>query len=248
MNAIVPPVALLTATGAAAALLTTIARGYNQPAQRLRRGLRQILGDAPQTILMTPSGERGVGFDFRSNRLAIAWDTGAWGLIYALDELSGAEILVDGEVAGFAYPGGARWRRREAADGPQQFVGLRLVFHDAANPDFILDLWRRGPDRSDRQPLPQEALDEASHWLARIEALLNRPHHSWWEAAPTSARRAFGSAQPERRTIPAFRLFADDPEQDAVGDDPIPLFGRTRASDLDRHPEVTPMRRAVGES
>ena len=33
---------------------------------------------------------RGMGLNFSNNQIAVAWDQGAWGLVYRLDELRGA--------------------------------------------------------------------------------------------------------------------------------------------------------------
>ena len=81
----------------------------------------------------------GVGSNFTSNQVAVVWDAGAWGFVYSLDELMGAEVIVDGQVVGRVHRGEAR-RALDAFDAAER-VALRLVFDDPGQPDFILDLW-----------------------------------------------------------------------------------------------------------
>jgi hypothetical protein len=125
-------------------------------------------------LLVARGRGRGVGFNFSSNQVAVAWDGGAWGLTYSLDELEGAEAIIDGQVVGRARRGESR-RALDILGGAEQRVALRLIFDDATHPDFVLDLWLPEDEgRSDELP-PDEALAEANRWLARIEALLKRP-------------------------------------------------------------------------
>jgi hypothetical protein len=53
-------------------------------------------------------------------------------------------------------------------------VRLRLIFDDAHRPDFELDLWRPEDDGRRGRLAPDEALQEANRWLARLEAVLRR--------------------------------------------------------------------------
>lgn len=164
---------LLGLAGVAVTLAGGVARWYGDEGRRVRRGLTLILKGEPHGFLVARGRGRGIGFNFTSNQVAVAWDQGAWGLRYSLDELMGAEAIVDGQVVGRVHRGEAG--RAIDAVAAEQRVGLRLVFDDVAHPDFTLDLWLPADaDRSDELP-PGEAAEEANRWLARIEALLRRP-------------------------------------------------------------------------
>jgi hypothetical protein len=201
--------ALLSATALALGGVTAaIAVWRNQPARRLRRGLRVILRGDVQEFLMDPKGRRGLGLNFRSNQVAVARDRGQWGFLYGLGELSGAQVIVDGQVAGYAYRRDLRQPGDLVARAARS-VTLRLLFDDPPSPDFVVDLWRAAePSRRENRP-PQAAIEEAAHWIARIEALLNRPQHSWWETPPGEARRVTADEEPERRSVFALRRFAE---------------------------------------
>ena len=164
---------LLVAAGLAVTLLAGVVRWHMDEGRRVRRGLKAVLRGDVHGFLVARGRGRGVGFDFTSNQVAVVWDQGAWGLVYTLDELMGAEVIVDRLVAGRVHRGEAR----KALDvfGAEERVALRLVFDDLGSPDFVLDLWLpEDAGRRDELP-PDEAIAEANRWLARIEALLRRP-------------------------------------------------------------------------
>jgi len=182
MNEIGPPLAVLAATAVAAAALAVAARWSNDPRRRLRRGLRAILGPGPLAVLLVPARGKGLGFNFRSNRLAVVWDDGAWGLPYRFEDLARVQLLVDGQIAGFARRG--ETEATKPTGSIERRVALRLTFADPAHPHVVLELWRR----TDRGRPAADALDEAMSWLARIDDLLNRPARSWWEPPPAAPR------------------------------------------------------------
>jgi hypothetical protein len=163
---------LLGAGGVALTLAGGVAVWSMEGTRRIRRGLKAILGGEPHAFLTAPGQGRGAGFDFTSNTLAVAWDLGAWGLVYRLDELAGAELIVDGQVVGRVHRG--EGRRALDRIGALNQVRLRLVFDDLAYPDFDLDLWSAGNEHRRNARTAEEALAEANRWLARTEALLRR--------------------------------------------------------------------------
>lgn len=170
---------LLGVAGVAVTVLAGLARWRMEEGRRVRRGLKIVLEGRVDGFLVAFGRGCGVGFNFANNRVAVVWDAGAWGLVYSLDELMGAEAIVDGQVVGRVHRGETR-RALDAFDAVER-VTLRLVFDDPANPDFALDLWLPEDEgRRDELP-PADAIAEANRWLARIEALLRRP---------TAARRA----------------------------------------------------------
>ena len=168
----------------------------------VRRGLRKVLGDEPHALLIARGRGKGVGFNFSTNRLAVTWDAGAWCLVYFVDELIGAEIIVDGQVIGRVHRGEPR-RAVDALTPADQFVRLRLVFSDPAHPDFNLELWTAADDGRRGAQSSAEALQEANRWLARTEALLRR-----------SAPRRLSPA------VAATPLFPQEPEPTALDAEP----------------------------
>jgi hypothetical protein len=173
MNEVTRLLALLGIAGIVVTVLAGIARWRMNEGRRIRRGLKAVLGGDVHGYLPALGRGRGVGFNFTRNQVAVVWDAGAWGLVYALDELMGAEVIVDGVVVGRAHRGETR-RAVDLFEAAER-VALRLVFDDPGSPDFILELWLpQDEGRRDELP-PAEAIAEANRWLARIEALLRRP-------------------------------------------------------------------------
>jgi hypothetical protein len=173
MNEVTRLLALLGVAGIVVTVLAGIARWRMNEGRRIRRGLKTVLGGDVHGYLPALGRGRGVGFNFTRNQVAVVWDIGAWGLIYALDELMGAEVIVDGVVVGRAHRGETR-RAVDLFEAAER-VALRLVFDDPGGPDFVLELWLPEDEgRRDELP-PAEAIAEANRWLARIEALLRRP-------------------------------------------------------------------------
>lgn len=147
---------------------------FMEEQRRIRRALKKVLKGEPEAMIIAPGRGRGAGFSFSTGLLAVTWDTGGWCLVYRIDELEGAEIIVDGMVVARAYRGEPR-RPLDQVNEEAGRVTLRLIFDDPANPDFELDLWAavdaaRWPDAS-----PKAAVKEANRWMARAEAILRRP-------------------------------------------------------------------------
>jgi hypothetical protein len=170
-------VRLLLLLGLSAVALTVMGGGavwFRDEARRIRRGLKHVLKTEPHALLVARGRRRGVGFDFTTCRMAVAWDAGAWCLIYRLDELVGAELIVDGQVVARVHRGEAR-RALDMLTGADKEVRLRLVFDDAAHPDFDLELWLPADEGRRGALSAPEAVQEANRWLARVEAMLRRP-------------------------------------------------------------------------
>ncbi|HKR89718.1 MAG TPA: hypothetical protein VJS38_16220, partial [Phenylobacterium sp.] len=157
----------------ALAAMGAVVGWYNEQGRRIRRGLRNVLKGETHALIIAPGRGRGAGFNFTSNTMAVAWDTGGWCLIYRLDELMGVELIVDGQVAARAYRGEPR-RPLDMLGGAEQQVALRLVFDDLQHPDFHLELW--SAERADRrgEHTPAEAIEEGNRWLARMESIFRR--------------------------------------------------------------------------
>ena len=211
MSEVVRLLIMLGLAGAALTVLGSVAIYYMDEERRVRRGLRNVLGAVPEAVAIARGRGRGAAFSFRSGLLAVAWDSGAWCLVYRIDELVGAELLVNGTVLARAFRGEPRRALDQVVEVAER-VTLRLVFDDAKHPDFDLDLWMTGDDSRRAKASPAKAVQEANRWMARAEAILRRPLAPQAESPPASP-----PAQP------AFGAPADDAAPDEIEDDGIDL-------------------------
>jgi hypothetical protein len=173
MTQLGPFLVLIGVVAVALAGLGGLVAWYNEEARRIRRGLRRVLNGDTHALIIAHGRGRGAGFNFTSNTMAVAWDTGGWCLIYHIDELHGVELVVDGQVAARIYRGEAR-RPLDVLGGAENQVALRLVFDDPQYPDFHLDLWSAAPGARRGEPSAAEAVEEGNRWLARVESVFRR--------------------------------------------------------------------------
>jgi hypothetical protein len=156
----------------AAAALTTAALGLNwwmEPERRLRRAMLKSLGAVAEAEAVSASEGRAAGLDFDGGQIAVLWDRGAHGLVYAFDEVDGGEVIVDGHVVARVRRGEAR-KALDIMAPDAELVTLRLLFADARYPEFELALWNaRAPGQAGS---PSEAMRLGRRWLSHIEALL----------------------------------------------------------------------------
>jgi hypothetical protein len=168
---------LLISLALAGAALTLLGGGViwaMDETRRIRRSLTRVLGEGPHAMLVARGRGKGAGFNFTTSQVAVAWDAGAWCLIYRLEELVGAELAVDGQVMARVYRGEPR-RALDRMRGADTQVRLRLIFDEPRNPDFILDLWLPEDETRKGAMNAAEAIQEANRWIARVESLLRRP-------------------------------------------------------------------------
>lgn len=165
---------LLGLAGTAVTFLGSLALWFLDEPRRIRRALRRVLKSEPEAMVLAKGRGRGAGFSFQTGLAAVAWEHGNWCLIYRIDELIGAELVVDGQVAARVYRGEPRRALDQMVSSADQ-VTLRLLFDDPRNPDFDLDLWLRGDEARRDDWSPQFAIQEANRWLARADAILRRP-------------------------------------------------------------------------
>jgi hypothetical protein len=165
---------LLALAGAAVTALVAVAVWSLQEERRVRRALTRVLGGPPEAMLLAHGEGRGAGFSFDTGSIAVAWNTGGWCLVYSLDELMGAELLIDHQVAARAHRGEPR-RPLDRTPPDAEAASLRLIFDDARYPDFAISLWPPPDGRKNAPASVREALQEASRWMTRVEAILRRP-------------------------------------------------------------------------
>lgn len=204
---------LLALAGVAVTLLCAVVIWRMDEIRRTRRGLKVMLKGDLHGALVAKGRGRGVGFNFTQNVVACAWDQGAWGFVYRLDELVSAEAIADGQVVARVHRGETR-RALDNLGGAEDRVALRLVFNDVTHPEFVLDLWLPTDDTRRDGFGPEEALEECNRWLARIEAMFRRP---------AGSRTAFVAPPPSAvapvAPSPAFLTAADDDEEGEQDED-----------------------------
>lgn len=159
-----------------AAVLTVGAMALSwwmEPNRRLHRAMLKALGRSPQAEAWAPHEGRAAGIDFDQGQLAVLWHNGAHGLIYGVQEIDGAEVIVDGAV--IARVSRAAPRRDMDIMAPEASqVTLRLMFADARDPEFELTLYDAHNPVNPQNPglSAGEALRLARRWLSHVEALL----------------------------------------------------------------------------
>jgi len=190
--------AFVLSLGAAAAL-----RGL-RPDRRVRGALRRAAGAKPDAQINT--GEGGVAFCSATGVLAVAWDKGRWRLTYPLEEVLGAEIIIDDLVAARAFAGETT-RGLGRIPSHAARIALRLLFDEPGHPDFELVLWPGGAAPGEPAASPAGAARDANTWLARIDALVRRSANR----APTAVRPA---AQVRVQLQDDFEPTAEELEED----------------------------------
>jgi hypothetical protein len=176
-------IVLLVVVAAAVTALASGVMWYGDEHRRIIRGLTKVLKGRPDSVLIARGRGRGVGLHLANRAVAVTWDRGAWCLLYRLNELMGAELLIDGEVRARSYRGEPR-RSLERVSGSASEVSLRLIFDDPLHPDFEMQLWRAGDEAKDAVASPGAAVQEANRWIASVDALFRRTGHG---SAPAAA-------------------------------------------------------------
>lgn len=166
--------ALIALLGAAGAVLTSVrlaGNAYNETGRQILRGLRKVLGGETDAFIIDYGRGCGVGFNFTSMMMALAWDAGEWCRIYRVDELLGVELVVDGQVVGWAFAKGQLWSADEQAPAEQQ-VMLRHMLDDPHHPHFMLELWSAAQEGDETIPDAATALEKGNRWLEGMAALM----------------------------------------------------------------------------
>jgi len=163
---------LILLIGVAAAALTTgalVLSWWMEPVRRMKRCLLNALGASPEAEALSPAEGRAAGLDFDGAQVAVLWNRGGSGLVYAFDEIEGGEIIVDGHVVARVRRGETRKSLDILAPDAER-VTLRLLFDDPRQPEFELALWNAAVPVQTSSP--GEALRLGRRWLSHLEALL----------------------------------------------------------------------------
>ena len=158
-------------------VLTVIGAGlawWFEEERRLTRLIRRALGGEADAVVVAKGRGAAAGFSMAAGQFVVMGRGGASALLYRLDRIDGAELIIDRVVVARVFRGESR-RPLDRIEKEPEAVTLRLIFNDARNPDFDLDLWLAEDADRRRAPRPADAIHEGRSWLARIDAILRRP-------------------------------------------------------------------------
>lgn len=170
MSDVLRTILLILMAGAAVTFVAIFVTWWFEPARRMRRALRRVLGAPPDCEALSPAEGRAAGLTVASRTLAVLWNNGGAGLAYGFQEIEGAELIVDGRVTARARRDEPR-RLLDDIPAHAERVALRLVFSDPRFPEFELELFGPGALLSDGA----EAGRLGRRWLSHIETVLRQP-------------------------------------------------------------------------
>lgn len=234
MSDLIRTLLLLALAGAAVTLLGSAAAWWRDEERRLRRMLARALDAPAELVILARDRGLAAGLNQDAGRIAVLWDTGRKGLVYRLDQLVGAELIVDDQVAARAFRNEQR-RPLDQVSGEAKRIMLRLVFDNPRDPDFELPLWPPADPAGMQRGTALDALQAARRWVSSVEAILRRtavalrPEPA--QAPPPPA--AYPPLAPPPADLPLFAqgAAAEDQEDDEDGppwddedehDDPAP--------------------------
>lgn len=158
---------VLTAAGA------MVAR-WLDPGRRLTRYLRLALQAEPEAAMLDRGGGKAMALNFDTGKIAVLWDRGRKGYVYKLEQLMGAEMIVDNIVLARCFRDRPVMPLDEIPMSAHRGV-MRLVFDNPRDPEYELEIWPAMNGRGHEYPSPMDAVQEGRRWLTRLESLLRRP-------------------------------------------------------------------------
>jgi hypothetical protein len=207
----------LALAGTAVTFLGSLILWATNEERRIGAALKRVLNGPSEATLIAKGRGRGAGLSVTTGLFATVWDKGDWCMVYRLEEVTGAELLIDGEVAARVFRGENR-KALDRVPATAREVTLRLVFDDPRYPDFDLELWTAGDEARRDAPTAAGCAQAANQWLARVEAIVRRPRSAPVVSAsppppsPKVAKRA--PAPPPEDEVPPW----DDEEDDEAPD------------------------------
>ncbi|MBI1407828.1 MAG: hypothetical protein GC145_17070 [Caulobacter sp.] len=183
MNELARLLVTLALAGTAVTFLGSFILWLTNEERRIGGALKRVLQGPSEATLIARGRGRGAGLSVTTGLFATVWDKGAWCMVYRLEEVTGAELLVDGEVAARVFRGEPR-KALDRVPATAREVVLRLVFDDPRYPDFDLELWTLGDETRREAPTAARCAQAANQWLARIESIVRRPRQPAVSAAP----------------------------------------------------------------
>jgi hypothetical protein len=173
MDNIVRILVMVAAGGLVLALLGWGLIWWFEESRRLKRLVKRTLGGDCDAAIVARGRNAAAGFRVDTDQFVVMAKGGAEARLYRLDQVQGAELLVDDAVTARVYRNESR-RALEKLDSAPQEIALRLVFDDPRAPDFDLLLWQIEDLESRHALTPKAVLQEARSWLSRTESLLRR--------------------------------------------------------------------------
>jgi hypothetical protein len=203
--------------------LTLIASGlmwWFEATRRLQRALTSALGKPADAIVYDLSGSKAAGLDFTAGDLAVMWSTGTQGLVYAFDEIEGAELIVDERVVARAQRGEPRRVLNETHANASR-VTLRLMFDDVETPEFELNLFGEVSHNPVHAKTAAEAVRLGRKWLSHVDAVIKRlpatpAPYPVEDEKPTAVSAPKPAPKPAFKDLPPWE---DDVENDTDGDE-----------------------------
>ncbi|WGM39707.1 hypothetical protein [Caulobacter sp. NIBR1757] len=216
MNELARLILTLALAGTLVTFLGSLILWATNEERRIGAALKRVLGGPSEATIIAKGRARGAGLSVTTGLFATAWDKGDWCMVYRLEEVTGAELLIDGEVAARVFRGENR-KALDRVPSTAREVTLRLVFDDPRYPDFDLQLWATGDEDRRDAPTAASCAQAANQWLARVEAIVRRPRSAPAVSAsppPPAPKVARPAPPPPEDEAPPW----DDDEEDDVPD------------------------------
>jgi len=141
--------------------------------KRHARAVARVLSKPADALVIDRSGVKSVGLNYMTGEVVILWATGQQGLLFAYDEIEGAELIVDERIVARAQKGEVRRVLNEYYPQAQKVV-LRFIFNDLGTPEFELELFGNATHIKDVPHTASEAVRLGQKWLSHIDAVIKR--------------------------------------------------------------------------
>ncbi len=174
MNDVLRLVLLLVIAALALTAVGALIARWLDPARRLTRYLRTALEAAPEGVMMDRGGGKAMAFNIDAGKIAVLWDKGRKGYVYKLEQLVGAEMMVDNLVLARCFRDRPIVPLDEIPMSAHRGV-MRVVFHNPRDPEYELEIWPAMNGRGHEYASPADAVQAGRKWLTRLEALLRKP-------------------------------------------------------------------------
>ena len=174
MNDVLRLVLLLVIAGLVLTLVGALVARWFDQARRLLRYLRMALQATPEAVMMDRGGGKAMALNIEAGKIAVLWDKGRKGLVYKLEQLTGAEMMVDNIVLARCFRDRPPMPLDEIPLSAHRGV-MRLVFDNPREPEYELEIWPAIHGRGREHATPADAVQAGRTWMTRLESLLRRP-------------------------------------------------------------------------
>lgn len=173
MNDVLRLVVLLVIAAVVLTAIGALVGRWLDPARRLVRYLRMALHATPEAVMIDRGAGKAMALNIDAGKVAVLWDKGRKGYVYNLEQMTGAEMMVDNIVIARCF----RDRVMPLDEIPMSAHRgvLRLVFDNPRDPEYELEIWPAMHGRGHEYASPADAVQAGRKWLTRLESLLRRP-------------------------------------------------------------------------